>query len=161
MKVCSFSVLLCVTLKAMQNLAKTNSPYMPKKVISLHVLVNEIISSVSEKTIRHNSSIVNDIPAGLELVSNTDMVASVVSNLLFTLATYAENSCIRITTKVFNDVILLQLKDQNSVNTYTIANSLQSSQPIAEKIGGYLGVTSQRKNETTIVFSFPNIRAAA
>ena len=145
----------------MQKLATTNNPYMPKTTVSLHHLVNEIITGVSAKTSRHNSCIVNDIPIHLQLASNTDMIASVVSNLLSTLATYAENSCIRITAKVFNNVILLQLKDQNSINTYTIANSLQSSQPIAEKIGGFLGVTSQRKNETTIVFSFPNIGAAA
>lgn len=129
--------------------------------ITLQKLVSRLIADTLPVAARNGSFMINDIPASLTLTANTEMIAAVLSNLFNTVAANAMNSCIRISVKVYSNIILVQLRDKNSINTYTIANSLQAVQPIAESIGGYLAITSQRKNETTIVFSFPNLPAAA
>lgn len=129
--------------------------------IALQTLVSRLVAGAVPAAVRNKSFMINDIPAGLRLTANTDMVAAVLSNLFNTVAMHTENSCIRITAKVYGNVILVQLKDHNSANIYTIAHGLQEVQPIAERIGGYIGITSQQKSESTIVFSFPNLPMAA
>jgi hypothetical protein len=129
--------------------------------ISLQQVVSRLVAGSLPAAVRNKSFMINDIPAGMKLVGNTDLIAVVLSNLFNTVATHAENSCIRISAKIYSDVILVQLRDRNCINKLTIANSLQEAQPIAESIGGYIGITSQRKRETTIVFSFPNLPVAA
>lgn len=129
--------------------------------VTLYSLVRRLVAAVLPTSVRNKTFIINEIPLDLAVMANCENVTAVLSDLFNTIAIHTINSCIRISAKAYGHVILVQVKDENSMNTYTIANSLQAAQPLAEKIGGYLGVTSQRKNETTIVFSFPNIPAAA
>ncbi|MBC7874699.1 MAG: HAMP domain-containing histidine kinase [Ferruginibacter sp.] len=132
-----------------------------KQGFSLHTLVSRLVACVVPATARNKSFMVNDIPAGLSIAANPGLVTAVLSNLFNTVALHSVNSCIRISAKVYSNIILVQVRDHHSANACTIAYSLQPAQPLAEKIGGYLGITSQWKNETTIVFSFPNIPLAA
>lgn len=129
--------------------------------VQLRHVVNQLVAGIVPATARHKSFLVNDIPTDLTLCANAETIAEVLGKLFNTLAVHTNQSCVRITAKTFSDVTLVQLRDQNSVNGYTIAQSLLEAQPIAEQIGGYVGVTSQRKHETTIVFSFPNLPIAA
>jgi hypothetical protein len=149
------------TKKPMEILVNGNSITTQQQGITLRKLVSRLVADTVPVSVRNGSFIINDIPASLILSANTEMIAVVLNNLLNTVAANATGSCIRISAKIYSNVILVQLRDKNSINTYTIANNLQAAQPIAESIGGYLAITSQRKNETTIVFSFPNLPAAA
>ena len=131
------------------------------KSIQLQCLVNKLVAEIAPATSRHGSFLVNDIPEGMQISNNTDAVAAVLSQLFTMLANHASDSCIRISARTYNDILLVQLRDGNSPASYTIAQGLYHAQVIAEKIGGYLGVTSERKHQTTIVFSFPNVRMAS
>lgn len=127
---------------------------------TLKSMVKELVTELIPATVNNNSFIINDIPGELRLVANPDIISSVMRNLLNTMAAHTAGSCIRITAKTYSDVVLIQVKD-HSVNGNTLAYNLQATQPIAERIGGFLGITSQWKNETVIVFSFPNLPLAA
>lgn len=140
----------------METLVRTD-----RAATALKTLVSNLVAGIVPTTVRNKSFIVNDVPAELNFSANPDMIASVLSNLFSIVAVHSTDSCIRISAKSYHDMIQVQLRDQNSCSTYTIAHGLQSTQPIAEKIGGFLGITSQRKNETIIVFSFPNVPFAA
>lgn len=129
--------------------------------ITLHSMVSHLLAGSAPAAARNRSFLINDVPRDLSVIANPDRVAAVLSNVFATLAANASDSCIRISAKLYGNVILVQLKDQHSINPYTIAQSLESTQPIAESIGGYVGVSSQRQCGTTIVFSFPNIPVAA
>ena len=128
---------------------------------TLQEMISRLVAGSLPAAVLNKSFMINDVPAGIKLFSNTEMITTVLSNLFNTVATHAENSCIRISAKSYSDVILVQLRDRNCINKLTIANSIQQAQPIAEKIGGYIGITSQWKTEATIVFSFPNLPIAA
>jgi hypothetical protein len=129
--------------------------------IQLQCLVNKLVAEIAPATSKHRSFLVNDIPDGMQIATNPDAVTAVLGQLFVTLANHATDSCIRISAKTYNDILLVQLRDGNSPTAYTIAQGLYPAQIMAERIGGYLGVTSQRKHETTIVFSFPNVKLAS
>jgi hypothetical protein len=127
---------------------------------TLKSLVNGLVKDLAPATVRNGSFVINDVPEGLCLAADADIVAAVLGNLFTTVTSHSTGSCIRISAKAYSDVVMVQLRDQG-INGNTLAYNLQATQPIAEKIGGFLGVTSQWKNETVIVFSFPNLPVAA
>ncbi len=148
-------------MKPMEPSQKNSDSAAQPENVHLRKMVSELVTGIVPATVRHQSFLVNDIPCDMTLSANAKAVAAVLGKLINTMAVHTNKSCVRITAKTSSDVVLVQFRDQNSTNSYTIAQSLLSAQPIAEMIGGYLGVTSQRKNETTIVFSFPNLPMAA
>lgn len=129
---------------------------LQEELTSLHQLVSGLVSLTIPRTVRNRSFFVNDVPAILPLFTNPDLVATVLSGLITIMATQASNTCIRISARENNKIITLELSDQHNGNMYTVANSLQPLQPLAGKIGGYLGICCQKKNSTTIIFSFLN-----
>lgn len=127
---------------------------------TLRSVVTQLLKQMIPATVRNGSFVINDVPGELELMTDRNTVTEVLGHVFSTVAAHANSSCIRITAKAYSDVILVQVRDQH-VHGSTLAYNLQEMQPTAEKIGGFLGVTSQWKNETVIVFSFPNLAVAA
>ncbi len=122
----------------------------------LQNLVDRLISTLSPVAVRNNSSIVNDIPSKLNIGSEEHTVISVINGLLRSVINNARESCIHISAKeMYGKIVTVSVKDSNSFNTYAIACSLQDIVPLAEKIGGHLDITSERKKVTTIAFRFP------
>jgi hypothetical protein len=127
----------------------------------LRGLASDLISTVSSTALRNESFFVNDIPDDLDIDTDPQLVASVLGGMISTLAHHAKNSCIRLSAKIYHDVILVHVKDYNSSHNYDIYNGVQGLMPMAEKIGGFVGVSSHRHSVTTVAFSFPNLPAAA
>lgn len=123
----------------------------------LHELTAQLVNTFIPTASTNKSFFVNDIPARLPLATNQQMLASVLSGLLSAIVTHAKDSCIRLSAKIYGNVILMQVKDSASSNTYALENEVRKLQPIAEKISGSVSVTSQRKNLTTITFGFVNL----
>jgi len=122
----------------------------------LQNVVDKLIHTLSPVAIRNNSSIVNDIPSKLDIGADENTVISVISGLLRSVINNARESCIRISAKeMYGKIVTVMVKDSNSFNTYAVACSLQDVVPLAEKIGGHLDITNERKKVTTIAFRFP------
>lgn len=136
---------------------QTNDP----KTTGLHWLVNRLIISSLPVAVRNNSFFVNDVPADLAFTADAEMVATVLGGMLQSVATNATDSCIRVTAKVYTHVILVHVRDNNQCNTMSITDSLQQMQGLTQKIGGFLGITSKRREETVITFSFPALALSA
>ena len=129
--------------------------------IALQTLVSHLVAGTVPMAVRGRNFLVNDIPPDLVVHADIEMVKAVLKNLFTSVIPYVEDSCIRITAKVYGNVVLVQLRDHTGINSYFMEQHLADFQPMAEKIGGYIGITSQRDNEMTIVFSFSNIPLAA
>jgi hypothetical protein len=110
---------------------------------------------------RNKSYFVNDIPDELYIDTDPELVSSVLSGLLSAVVRNAKESCIRLSAKIYNNVILVHVQDYNNFNYSPVENGLQQLQSIAEKMGGNVSVTSQRHNVATFAFSFPNLPMAA
>jgi hypothetical protein len=122
----------------------------------LYLIVNSISAGSLSSAIRKQSFIVNDVPKGLEVSVNENMLAAVISNLLHTMITHTSNSCIRISARSFGNVILVHVKESHSPGKPVFAGSLREVQQLAGKIGGTVSINSDRSEATMIVFSFVN-----
>jgi hypothetical protein len=138
----------------MKNLTPGN-----KTKLSLHKLVDDVISVSSPDPDENKSPVVNNVPANLYLNTNEDVVALVLNGLLNAVITNASNSEIYVSAReIFGNTVKVYVKDNNCYNTYAVACGLQKVVPLAEQIGGYLNIINQRQKITTIEFSFPVVK---
>jgi hypothetical protein len=128
---------------------------------TLRRLADRLMHSFHAIAGRNKSYFVNDIPDQLYIDTNSEIIASILSGLLAAVVNNAKESCIRISAKIYGNVILVHVKDYNSINYYPVENGLQELQSLAEQVGGCVSVTSQRHNIATFAFSFPNLPLAA
>src|SRR5688572_3595118 len=129
----------------------TTTTYNPEKEqidiqTGLHELTAQLVNTFIPTASANKSFFVNDIPAQLPMATNQQMLASVLSGLLSAMVTHAKESCIRLSAKLYGNVVLVQVKDSASSNTCAVENEVRKLQPVAEKMFGSVSVTSQRKN---------------
>lgn len=136
----------------MKNSPMQNSDY----AMQLHSIVGRVSAGSVSSATRKHSFIVNDIPKGLAVNINENMLATVFGSLLQTVISSTENCCIRITARLYGKVVLLHLKESHSTDCPAFAGNLRQAQQLAEKIGGTISVSRDRSQATTIVFSFVN-----
>lgn len=123
----------------------------------LHEVVNSLVTSFNVVATTNKNFFVNEIPGHLQLATDPQMIASVLSGLLSSVVSYTKDSCIRLSAKIYGNVVLVQVKDSTGCNSNVIASQVQKLQPLAERMRGSVGITSQRNNITTITFGFPNL----
>jgi|GEM_PF-1024464 len=125
---------------------------------AIRKLVDRLVEASLPAAVRNRSFIVNEIPENL-LFQNSDenMVASVVSGMLHAVLNNAKESCVRISAKEIHDGKTMQVfvKDTGCFSSFALACDLQNVFPIAEKLGGYLSIATEKQNHTTITFNFP------
>ena len=129
--------------------------------VSLHTMVNRIVASSLSHATRKNSFIINDVPVGMYVHANENMLATVFGSLLNAVITNTHNTCIRVSAKFYGKIVLLNLRETYQLNSSSFANSLRQIQQLAEKIGGTVSVSHNQGEATTIVFSFLNNLSAA
>lgn len=145
----------------MTTVFKSAYPAAMQENLTLQQLAARLVQSFLPVATRNKNHFINDIPDDLFIGADPELVASILSGLLGTVTKNAHESCIRISARVYGNVVLVHVKDYNNLNYLPSENGLQQLQPLAEKIGGSVGVTSQRQNVTTFAFSFPNMPMAA
>ena len=128
---------------------------------NLNLLISRLVSSALPTAVRRKSFILNDIPHELYIAGIENILAAVLSNLLNTVVSHTENSCIRISAKVYGGITLVYMKDSGSLNNYTVACQLQELQLLAKKVGGCISVINRRTEAPSIAFSFPHMAKAA
>lgn len=129
-----------------------------KGVWELRPFVSILLNSFRPAAIRHESILVNDIPKDILIDANRELLATVLGELLTSVIGHAKGTCIQVSAKVYTDVILVHIKDHNTVNSIAIKHDTRL---LAERMGGFVDVSSQRQRLTTVAFSFPNLPVAA
>lgn len=124
--------------------------------LALHGIVDRITIGTLPAATRKNSFIINDIPTDMQVNADEHMLAAVFGSLLNTVINHSCNCCIRISAKLYGQIVLVNLKESNAVNGQAFAGSLRQIQQLAERIGGTVSINSDRTRETTILFSFVN-----
>ncbi len=140
----------------------TNEPFvegsLEKTVI--RKLVDRLVEASLPAATRHRSFIVNEVPDNL-LFPSTDenLVASVINGMLHAVLGNARESCVRISAHTIHEGQTMQVlvKDSGCFSSFALACDLQTVFAVAEKIGGYLNISSEKQQNTTITFNFPLI----
>lgn len=138
----------------MKTLSELEITASPK---TINHLVKMIISNALPSALRNNSFIVNDVPADLKIIADENMLANIISKLLYCLVNQSENSCIRISAKEYDDIIFIHMKSTRSINNVAVNGDLQQAQAFAKKMNGNIGLNREDDKITGIVFSFPNM----
>lgn len=124
--------------------------------MGLHELTTRLVQNFIPGASSNKSFFVNEIQRRFPLRTNQQMLASVLNGLLSAVVTHSKNSCIRLSAKIYGNVVLVQVKGSTASNAGAIENEVRQLQPIAEKMLGSVIVNSHRKNRT-ITFAFPNL----
>ena len=132
-------------------------PATSSEPASLHHLIKNVTEGFAADAFRNRASIINDVPHDLGINTNKDLLASVLDGLMQLVITHTNNSRIRITAKIYGNVVLIHVKDDGCLSYDSISHKLSRIESLAEKLGGFVGFTSYRNKLTTIAFSFMNI----
>jgi hypothetical protein len=128
---------------------------------NLNQLVSRLVNTHLSLAVRNHSFFINDIPGSLTIDHNREWIASVISGLLSTITSHAKNTCIRLSARKHDHTIVLTIQESGKTNSYTMASELKQAYSLAEKIGGCLSVSVAVMENTTILFSFPNLPSIA
>ena len=128
---------------------------------SLNQFVSRLTVNHIPAAVHNHSFFVNNIPADLAIENNRQWIASVISGLLSTVAGHAKNTCIRLSAKKYDHIVVFMIQESGNTNSYAMASDLSQAYLLAEKIGGCLSVSVPVMNNTTISFSFPNLEPVA
>ncbi len=124
---------------------------------TIHQLVKLISTNALPSALRNNSFIVNEVPLSFQILTDENILATVLSRLLYSLINHSENGCIRITANEYDDVIFIHLKNTRFNNNEAIDSDLQHAQSYAKKMNGNVGLSRTAEKVNGIVFSFPNL----
>ena len=127
------------------------------QVNRLHEVVDQLVKTFTAKAGSNKSFFVNEIPGHLQLGRDPQVIASVLGRLLSTVVSYAKDSCIRLSAKVYGNVILVRVKSSCGLNINESQSQLQLLLPLAERMRGAIGFASHRNNITTICLGFSNL----
>src|SRR5262245_11985133 len=120
---------------------------------SLHQVADDLIKTYQPIATRNKTSFINNIPAKLVIDDNVYQVVSVLNGMLEDMANNATESNLYIFAKeVYGEMVEVYIKDENCFNAYALALGLQNVVRLAQKAGGQLYITNQRKKITTITF---------
>jgi hypothetical protein len=135
----------------------TNIRKAPVVTTGLRDLVSHLTNSFICRTGSNNSFFINEIPAGMQLDTDTSVFASVFTGLLDAVFAYTKDSCIRMTAATYGNVIFLKIKDSNNPHIECMDTEMKKLKPVADMMHGSLNVTVQNKKFITITFGFPNL----
>lgn len=127
----------------------------------LHMLVDQVMSSLLPLATDHKSFFVNDVNTDMQLTADKDILALVFGNLLKTTIDISENSCIRITANTFTDTVRLNVPQPCTRSFTEIADFMEPIQPLAEKLGGCITVINDPMTGTAVALCFYNGAKAA
>lgn len=120
----------------------------------IHAIADRLVTSFLPEAVSNQNFFINDIPGHLQFRSDSQVAVSVLGGLLSAIATYAKNSCIRLTARLYGNVILIHVKNSNGFNSSIIQGRLQQLQVLAGKTKGAVGFTSHQDTVTSVTFGF-------
>ena len=144
----------------MKTMLTANFPENAETFSDLHQLTDCIVRSILLNDTSKKSFFFNEIPDHLHLATDKKIVASVLSGVLSAVASHTADTCIHLSAKTYGNVVLVRVKDSSGLNIDAIESDVSKLRPLAEKMRGSVGVTSQRKKLTTITCGFPNLPLA-
>ncbi len=132
-------------------------PEISDSFSGLHQLTDSLINTFQFKATSNNNHFINEIPDQLHLDADRQLLETVIRGLLSAVVFYAKDSSIRLSAKIYGNVVLVQVKESTSLNNKAFESEVLQLQPLAEKMRGSVCVSSQRQKLTTITFGFPNL----
>lgn len=123
----------------------------------LSEMVDDVIKSCAPLALDSHHFIVNEVPKNLLVKTDNRIIVGLFNGLLQSVINHSKNSYIRISAKVYTDILILHVRDYNIMGLSSGVYQLQHLDPLVKKVRGFLGVTSHRQGESTVALSFLNL----
>lgn len=124
--------------------------------VALHLLINQLMQCVAPLADERQNTLTNEISPFLLVRTNPGKLGMVIRQLLTTINNHAENTSIRLSAKMYGDVLLLHIKKKCTTPHPGFAEHLQPLQQMAREFYGDVSITSHRNDITTVALSFMN-----
>jgi len=128
--------------------------------VSLHQLVNDLLTSLQPLAMKRNNIILNGVPQGLCFVAEENVLAYVLWTMLSNVVNEKKNECIHVQTLVDDDRTMICIKDAGNYIYRALAPEYRKIQEAAEQIGGCINLYNDDCGGSNIVFSISNGRMA-
>jgi hypothetical protein len=128
---------------------------------TLDKMLSRMLGMFQPVAVRHNSFIVNDIAPGFYVSADEKLLERALGSLLISVISRCHNSCIRVSAKLYNNIVLLRINESTGRFTHGLEDSLYHSQLLAAKLGGCVVTNNLRKTQSTVTFTFMNSMNAA
>lgn len=119
-------------------------------------LVKDLQTAYVKNCADNNTLIINDIQPDFSIKANKEKISYLLSNVINIFISKSKYSCIRISAKKYNNVVLMHLKNNNVHDFSLNTPSLQQMQTFARSIGACISLNDYRPNATTLTISFAN-----
>lgn len=129
--------------------------------ISLKELVSYLVDIYQPVAVKQNSFIINDVSESFSVNADEKLLTSLSSDLLSVILSHSQSSCIRVSARHHNNVVLLNIKTNDGSDFFKSICSIREIKALAEKLGGCITLNHLRKASNTITISFINLAKAA
>ncbi|HKO79512.1 MAG TPA: hypothetical protein VJU78_03915 [Chitinophagaceae bacterium] len=120
----------------------------------LNDVVDCLINSLMPKAYSNKSFFVNDIPDHFQLEKELPVITSVLGGLLSTVISNVKDSCIRLSAKLYGNIVLVDVKNSNGFNPHALRGKFQQLQALAEKNKGTITFATHQQSITSVTFGF-------
>ena len=124
--------------------------------VNLCSLVDQLVCNISPSS--QQKQIINDIDPSVHADTCSGIIRQVLHKLLDHASDYAESRNIRISAKTFHNVILVQVKYNDSRERHEIERGLEKIKGLLGRLGGCMYINDYKTNEPTISITFLNRR---
>ena len=131
-----------------------------QSTVALHLMVNQISVSTLPTATRKRNLLLNEIPVGLAVMTDTQKLAAVLGSLIHATLSQATDASVRVSAKEFTNVTLVHIRDNRRLEGHRFNTQLCEAQEMARKIGGTVFVNNCRDGSTTIALSILNQKIA-
>lgn len=123
-------------------------------------LIDHLLNSVLAGSVRRRNLIINEVPPGLTLTIDENLLAMVMGSLLNDVVNHTENDCIRISSAEGGKLITIRLKSNTISYDKTFAMRLEAVQSIMQGMGGLVIVRNHDDLGTELEVNLGIIKAA-
>jgi hypothetical protein len=121
---------------------------------NLSHLVDQLTGNISSSFKKQH--IINEIKPCVETDTCKAVLKQVLGSLLDHAAGYSKGKNIRVSAKIFHDIVLLQLKYHDSRKKHDIEKNFEEIKHLLKHLGGCIYINDSKIDETTISITFLN-----
>ncbi|MDP4262402.1 MAG: hypothetical protein Q8941_07705 [Bacteroidota bacterium] len=138
--------------------ARLESDYTEKTFtcIALHKCVNQVIAGWQSGKAGEGYRIINAVHPEMLVSTDKDTLTEIVACLLHTIIMNGLHPIIHFSAKLIGNITLIHIRTSNTGYNATLADNLHKVEPLAEKLGGCITLSNNKRYGLTLTFTFIN-----
>ncbi|MGC4036190.1 MAG: hypothetical protein QM764_09525 [Chitinophagaceae bacterium] len=124
---------------------------------SLHELISNLAVSYTPLAARRSSFFINDIDRKINLQIDNEVFISIVEKMILIILICENDACIRLSAKMYHDVVLLHIQVTNVLNSETVISQLDQLHIKVNELYGVIDVSTMPDKVASISFAILNM----